>query len=172
MGKRFQTISWNWKLWSIKSWKFDICKDPCERAPRLKNLSFLFLIWRSVVDMILVQTYLFPIWWSCVSLRKKSTSNKNAFFVDDKSHQEKVQQTDKAFFCLKIRLTKKKDSFQQKKPLFVKDKFHQEKSQQTKKSLFSLMISLTKKKLNLKQKIPIFVKDKSHKEKLNFNTKN
>ena len=115
---------------------FDICKDPCWRAPRLKNLNFLFFIWRSVVDMFLVQTYLFPIWWSSVSLRKKSTSNKKAFFVDDKSHQEKGQQTEKAFFSLKISLTKKKDSFKQKKPLFVKDKFHQEKSQQTKKAFF------------------------------------
>ena len=78
---------------------FDICKDPCWRVPRLKNLNFLFFIWRNVVDMFLVQTYLFPIRWSSVSLRKKSTSNKKAFFCWGLVSPKKIQlQTIKAFF--------------------------------------------------------------------------
>ena len=102
-------------------------------------------IWRSVVDMFLVQTYLFPIWWSCVSLRKKiNFKQKKAFSLKISLTKKKVNKP-KSLFSLKISLTKKKDSFKQKKPLFVKDKFHQEKSQQTKK--------------------PFFVNDKSHQKK-------
>ena len=59
---------------------FDICKDPCWRAPRLKNLNFLFFIWRSVVDMFLVQTYVCSHLMILCLTEKKSTSNKRKLF--------------------------------------------------------------------------------------------
>ena len=127
-----------------------------------QKFEFPVFIWRSVVDIFLVQTYLFPIWWSCVSLTKKSTSNKKAFFVDDKSHQEFKQ---KSLFSLKISFTKKKVN-KQKKPFLLMISLNKKKVNFKQKSLFLLRISFTKKSQQIK--MPFFVKENSHQEKKAF----